>query len=91
MMNMSPEVFRENTRAGSEQQVKIRLALEKIAELEGIEVSDDQVEDEYIKASENLNMEIDKLKESVPRQRIVLDLKMRGASKLVVENAAARS
>ena len=89
MMNMSPEIFRENTRASSERQVKIRLALEKIAALEGIEVSDEQVESEYIKAAADLRMDIDALKTSVPKQRIVMETKMRQASKLVIDSATA--
>jgi len=89
MMNVTPEIFRENMRVSSEKQVKIMLALEKIAELEGIEVSEEEIEKEYLDASERFGMEIDKIKESVPQDRVVADIKSRMAAKIVTDNGIA--
>jgi len=89
MLGVTPEVFKERMREGSENQVKAALALEKIAEIEKIEVSSDEVEEEYKEASERYKMEIDKLKESVTLDDIIRDLKLRKAAKLVVEHAIA--
>ena len=87
MMGMTPEVFREKMRESSEKQVRIQLALGKIAELEGVVVSDDEIETEYKDASERYGMEIEKFKETVSRDDIIHDLKLRSAVKIVVDSA----
>jgi len=87
MLGVTPEQFEERMRDTSKKQVKGMLALEKIAELEGIEISDEEVEEELKKSAERFNMELDKVKESIPQKEIIRDLKLRAAIKLVVENA----
>ena len=89
IMNISPEDFRENSRVTSERQVRIMLALEKIAELEGIEVSGEDIEKEYESGAEQYKMEIDKLKESVSEEVITRDVKIRRAAQLVTDSATA--
>jgi len=89
MMNMTPDMFRENIRISSEKQVKSTLALEKIAELENIVPSEDDIEKEYIDAAARFGVEPDKLKESVEKDKVILEIKARRATKLVAENAIA--
>lgn len=89
MMGLTQEQFKQRIRESSEQQVKISLALEKIAELEGLEVSDAEVEDEFIEAARRYNMEAEEVKEKVEREGIVRDLKLRKAAKFVADNAIA--
>ena len=89
IMGITPEIFRENMRASSEKQVKVMLALEKIADTENVEVSDEDVESEYNDGAERYQMEIDKLKESVDRETILRDVKIRRAAKIVTDNAIA--
>jgi len=91
MMNMTPEMFRDSMRLKSENQVKVTLALEKIAELEGIEVSDEDIDNEYKEAATRYDVELDKIKESVKEKDIILDIKLRRAAKVVTENAVAAS
>jgi trigger factor len=67
--------------------VKVALALEKIAELEGVEVSESEIEAEYNDAAERYSMEVDKLKESVPLEDITRDLRLRNAAKIVINSA----
>jgi len=86
-MNVTPEVFRESTRADSEYQVKISLALDKIAELEGVVVSSEEIEDEYKKIAENLRVEIEKIKETVAEEIVIDDIKRRHALDIVLSNA----
>jgi len=90
-MGMTPETFRSNMRMQAEKQVKTRLALEKIAELEGIEVSEDDIENEYKESAERYNMEVDKLKESLNEKDMALDIKLRLATKIVTGNAIAET
>ena len=89
MTNSSPEEFREGMRVSSEKQVRTMLALEKIAELEGIEVSEEEVENEYKEAAERFSEEIDKLKDSVPEETIKHDIKLRRAAMVVIDSATA--
>ena len=87
MTGLTPDEFKEKMRGSSEKQVKVTLVLEKIAELEGIEVSETEIDDEYADAAERYNMDVEKLKESVARDDIKRDLKLRGAAKIVVDSA----
>jgi len=89
MTSMTPAMFKESMRLKSEHQVKITLALEKIAELEGIEVSDDDLEEEYNETAERYGMELDKLKEALKEKDFILEVKLRRATKIVVDNAIA--
>lgn len=91
MTGMTPDSFRESTREASEKNVKINLALEKIAEVEAVEVSDEEIENEYKEASERFGMEIEKIKESVSKDRIAQDIKSRHAVKIVTDTAKAES
>ncbi len=72
-------------------QVKSELAMNKIAELEGIEVSDEDVDAEYARLAEAYDMEIDNVKQYMPADDIKYSLKLEKASKLVIESAVATS
>lgn len=74
-------------RPEAEKRVKIRLALEKIAELENIQVDDETIEAEYNKLAENYKMEVDKVKELISKEGLVEDIKVEKAMDLVRENA----
>jgi trigger factor len=87
MLGMTPESFRESSRLNSEKQIKTSIALEKIAELENIEISDEEIEKEYEDAAKELDRDLSELKESIDKENLVHDLKMRAALKLVLENA----
>ena len=71
----------------AEKRVKIRLALEKIAELENIEVNDEAIEAEYNKLAENYNMDVEKVKEIIGKDGLIEDIKVEKAMDLVRENA----
>ena len=79
--------LRKQMRPGAERQVKTRLALERIAELENLTVSDEEVEAEYARLGEQFGMEPDKVKEAVDRASIEADLKVKAAIDLVREKA----
>jgi len=87
MMGVTPDEFKERMRASSEKQVRAALALQKVAELEKIEISDDQIDEEYIEAAKRYGMDIEKFKDSIPRKDIVRDIKLRSAAKLIADNA----
>ena len=79
--------LREQMRPDAERQVKTRLALEKIAALENIAVSEEETEAEYDRLAEMYNMEADKVREVVAADAIAEDLKVKKAIELVREKA----
>ena len=87
MTKMPPDVFRKNMRIVSEKHVKRILALEKIAEMEEIEISEEDIEEAYINMAEHSGMELDKQKESVTKKDIIREIKVKRALDLVVDSA----
>ena len=84
---MSVEDYKEQLKPSAEKNVKVRLALEKIIELESLEVSDEEVDEEYEKVAKQYGMEKDDVKKAVAEDTVKGDLKMRKAVKFVRDNA----
>lgn len=85
--NTTIEQFKENFKEPAAKQVKLRLALEKIAELENIAVTDEDVEKEYGEMAENYKMEIDKVKSLVAEDALRKDIQVEKAFDIVRESA----
>lgn len=84
------EKLRENFRSDAEFQVKARLVLEEIAKVENIEVTDEELNDEFKRMAEQYQMELDKLLSNVgnaEKEAIREDIKIRKAVDLVVDSA----
>ena len=77
-------------RPQAEKQVKVRLALEKIAELEALTVSDEEVEAEYTRISEAYNVPADQVKSMIAAEDIKADLLVSHAMDVVKENAKVK-
>lgn len=86
-MGMSRDDYREQSKENAEKQVKIHLAVEKIIELENIDATEEEIEEEYKKYAEQYGMEIEKIKEIVPADSVKPDIKATKALKLVKDNA----
>ncbi|MBQ9922266.1 MAG: trigger factor [Clostridia bacterium] len=71
----------------AERQVKVRLALEKLVELEKIEPSDDDIAAEYKAIAEAYKMEVEKVEEALEKDAVKKDLALRKASDFIKENA----
>ena len=84
---LTRDAFREQYSEEAEKRVNIRLALEKIAELENIEVTDEELEEEYKRISETHNTDLDRVKKAIPDKDLKLDLAVAKAMDLVKENA----
>ena len=82
--------FRAMFREQAEHQVKSRLVLEKVAELENIAVSDTELEEEYAKMAEQYGMEVDKVKSIVSAEALSGDLKISNALEFLKKNAKAK-
>ena len=86
---MSLDTLRTQFRPQAETYVKVRLALEKIAELEGIEISAEELEAEYTRLAEQYQMEAEQIKSMIPADSITADLKVKKAMDIVKANAAS--
>lgn len=84
---MNLDNLREQMRPQAEKQVKTRLALEKIAALENLTATEEEIEEEYKRIAEAYNMEIDRVKAMVDAESISADLVVKKASDLVKEKA----
>jgi len=68
------ETLREQFKPMAERQVKTRLALEKIVELEGITASEDEVKAEYENLAKAYGMGADEVKKVVDAEAVAADL-----------------
>ena len=84
---MTLDGLRDQFRPQAERQVKARLALEKIAELEKLEATEEDINGEYERIASAYNMPVDKVKESLPSDAIADDMKVKKAMDLVKEKA----
>ena len=87
MTGTEPGAFRAMFREQAERQVKTRLALEKVAELENIAVSDTELDEEYAKMAEQYKMDVEKVKSFVAADALREDLKVSNALELVKKHA----
>lgn len=79
--------MREQFRPRAERQVKTRLALEKIAELENLTVTDEDIEAEIKKIADMYGLETDKVKEQVSPDMLAEDIRVGKAVDIVKANA----
>ena len=79
--------LRNDFRPRAEKQVKARLALEKIAALENLEASEEDIDAEYTRIAEAYNISVEQVKESIDASAIAEDMKVKKAMDLVKEKA----
>ena len=85
---MTLDNMREQFRPMAEKQVKTRLALEKIAELENIEVTDEEIEAELQKIADAYRIELSEVKAQITPDMITDDIKVSKAVEVVKANAS---
>lgn len=84
---MDMDSFRDTYRERAEGEVKLRLALEKIAELEAIEVSEEDINNSLSEMAAANNMDVDTIKRFINVADFADDLKVQKAVDLVKETA----
>lgn len=87
MNGMDMASFRKLFRDQAERQVKVRLVLQKIADLENIDIDEATLEEEYAKMAENYGIELEKVKKAVSADALKSDLRLTKALDLVKESA----
>ncbi len=86
-MGMELSAFRNIFREQAERQVKVQLAMKKIAELEGIEPSEEDINAEYDRLAEAYGLEAEKVRQFVPEESVKSDLTMSKTMEMLKENA----
>lgn len=84
---MTEEALRDSFRERAENQVKVRLALEKIAELENFEVTEEDIDAQYNKLAEQYEMDVETIKNILPAEDIKKDVSTTKALDAVKESA----
>ncbi|MBD5082481.1 MAG: trigger factor [Ruminococcaceae bacterium] len=85
------EQFRANFKEAAVKQIKLRLALEKIAQLENITSTDEELEKHYADLAEEHKMELDKVKQIIPADSLTEDIRVEKAFDLVKNSAEIAS
>lgn len=88
---MNTDALKEQFKPQAEKQVKLRLALEKIAANEGLEPTEEELNAEYEKLAKTYEMEVDKIKNIVAEAQFKGDLQSQKAVEFVKENAAVKT
>jgi len=89
MMGGDLNTMRNAFRPAAEKQAKITVTLEKIAEVEGVEVSEEDLNAEFEAMAKQYSLDVEKVREMVPTEEVKANLKTRKAVKVIVDSAVA--
>ncbi|MEG0502406.1 MAG: trigger factor [Cellulosilyticaceae bacterium] len=87
---LTMEAFRENFKKDAEAQISSRLVLEKVMEVENIEISEEEVNAEIEKMAARYKMKVEELQKSIgagEREMLSSDLRVQKAADLVAQTA----
>ena len=85
--NSNIDDFKKSFRPQAEAQVKYRLALEKIVELENITADEKEIEEQYEKMAKDYGVEVDRVKSAIPADELAKDIAVGKAIDFIKENA----
>ena len=91
MMGGDLNTMRQAFKPVAEKQALSTLVIAKVAEVEGITVSDEELEAEFAEMAKAYELEIEKIKEMVPTEEIKANLQSRKTVKFLVDNAVAKA
>ena len=84
------DAIRAQLRPEAEKQVKLRLALEKIAAVEALDASEEEISTEYENIAKAYSVELDEVKKMIAAEDIKKDILTGKAMKLVKESAVVK-
>ena len=87
MTGMTMDMMREQAKAAALERVRRDLALNAVIAAEDIQISDEELEEEYKRLSEQYHMELDKVKEAVAADDIRKELSMKKAEQVIYDSA----
>ena len=91
MMGGDLNTMRQAFKPMAEKQALSSLVITKVAEVEGITVSDEELEAEFAEMAKAYELEVEKIKEMVPTEEIKANLQTRKTVKFLVDNAVAKA
>ena len=91
MMGGDLNTMRNAFKPMAEKQALSNLVISKVAEVENITVSDEELEAEFAEMAKAYELEIEKIKEMVPTEEIKSNLQTRKTVKFLVDNAVAKA
>ncbi len=86
---MTQDALKETYLDRAESEIKLRLALEKIAELENLPVSDEEIDDQIKDLAEQNNLKAEDVKARISLEDLRTDLAVQKAMDFVIEHAVA--
>ncbi len=84
---MDEAAFRKGFEEDAEKQTKVRLALEKVVELAGVVVAEEDIEKEYSDIAAAYGMPVEQVKMYLPKEDITMDCAVSKAVELIRNNA----
>ena len=90
-MGATPDTLKEMYRPDAERRVKLRLALEKIAEKENFEITAEELDAEYNRLAEQYKMDVEEVKKAINDESLSADLKTQKAMDFAVDNSKTES
>jgi trigger factor len=84
---MDEDAIRDTYRDRAVSEVKLRLALEKIADLENIEISEEEINNGLSEIAAANKMDVETIKRFIPLDEYTMDMRVQKAVDLVKENA----
>ena len=81
------EEFRNSFRDAAEKSVKMRLALEKISQIENITPTDEEIEEEFNKLAEQYKIDIEQVKNLIPKPDLSKDMSISKTLQFIKDNA----
>jgi len=89
MMNGDLATMRNAFRPAAEKQAKINVTLAKIAEVEAVAVSEEEMDAEYAELAKQYELDLEKVKSMIPADEIKTSLETRKVVKIIAEAAVA--
>lgn len=89
-MGMDVDALKNMYRKDAEKRVKLRLALKKIAKLEGVTVTDEDVDAEFARLAETYGVDVDRIKTIVDAEDQRDDIAVQRAMEIVKKEAAVK-
>lgn len=81
--------FRDSQREQAEKRCKLQILVDKIAEVENVEVTDEEIDEEYKKIAEQYSSDEETVRGAVPVDAVKDDMRARKAVELVYESGVA--
>lgn len=91
MMGTTIQGLRMQSRDSAIANIKNSLLMEKVAEVENIQVADEDVEAEFQKIAEENEMELEKVKELLPAEDLKDELKLQKAMNVILDSAVVKA